>query len=187
MHRNLLLSQLNTYRTSPTLLDPEDLTITQFENFIQKNPLCFERTLEEGHLTASCWLWNKERTACLFTLHKKLKKWLQLGGHADGDSDLLQVALKEAKEESGIEALEVLSEEIFDLSIHEIPTNSKEKAHLHYDVRFLLRATTNTPFVISSESDDLKWIRLDDFNQYELDPSILRMRTKISFLLSKNL
>ncbi len=187
MHRKLLLNQLKTYRTSSSTLPSEDRTITQFENFIKNNPLCFERALEEGHLTASCWLWDKEQSACLFTLHKKLKQWLQLGGHADGDSDLLQVALKEAKEESGIEDLEVVSEEIFDISIHEIPANSKDKAHLHYDVRFLLRTTTNAPYVISSESDDLKWIKLDDFNQCDLDSSILRMHAKISFLLSKNL
>ena len=108
MHRNLLLSQLKTYRTSPATLPSEGRTITQFVNFIKDNPLCFERALESGHLTASCWLWNKEQSACLFTLHKKLKKWLQLGGHADGDSDLLEVAIKEGNEESGIEDLEVL-------------------------------------------------------------------------------
>jgi len=147
MHRNLLLSQLKTYRTSPATLPSEGRTITQFVNFIKDNPLCFERALESGHLTASCWLWIKSSLPAYLHSIKNLKKWLQLGGHADGDSDLLEVAIKEGNEESGIEDLEVLSRDIFDLSIHEIPENSKRKSNI-YIMMFVLyfNLKTNDPF-----------------------------------------
>ncbi len=179
MHRNKILQQLNDYRLSKWYLDQEEKLVNQFIYFITQNTHCFSRSLKKGHLTASCWLWNEEETACLFTLHKKLKKWIQLGGHADGQFSLLEVAIKEAQEESGIEEISAVSPEIFDISIHEIPAYKEVPSHLHYDVRYLLKVNSNAPLIISEESDDLKWITLENFKNYPLDPSILKMRQKI--------
>ncbi|MCH9634550.1 MAG: hypothetical protein S4CHLAM7_13030 [Chlamydiae bacterium] len=185
MQRSPLLEKIAHYKTL-THLKPIDLEIaSKFESFINNNEDCFHRTLETGHLTASCWLWNEDYTACLFTLHKKLHQWLQLGGHADGDPDLINVCLKEAYEESGLKDIELISDEILDLSIHEIPPYKNVSAHLHYDVRFQLRAKKNDPLIISDESHDLKWIYLNEFNRFNWDLSILRMHSKALYMLSK--
>jgi 8-oxo-dGTP pyrophosphatase MutT (NUDIX family) len=113
------------------------------------------------------------------THHKKLGKWLQLGGHADGESDLLKVALREATEESGIQQFKVLSEEIFDLDIHGIPQNNSELGHLHYDVRFLIEADpTGEAVIISDESHDVSWIQIADVAKLNAEVSIQRMINK---------
>lgn len=182
MHRQQILNLLENYQKSKWFQECEKSLTKEFIHFINSNSRCFERSLKTGHLTASCWLWNYDQTACLFTHHKKLNKWLQLGGHADGDSDLLKVALKEAVEESGIAQIEVVDPQIFDLSIHQIPENAKESAHLHYDVRFILKVAQNLPFTISDESNDLKWIGVEEMTSAYLDPSILKMRNKIQSL-----
>src|SRR4029079_3567851 len=85
-----------------------------------------------------------------------LDRWLQLGGHADGDSDLARVALREAEEESGLGDL-VVEPEIFDLDCHLIPERAAEPAHHHYDVRFVVRALGSTEFVVGDESHALAW------------------------------
>lgn len=177
MHRNELLNQIHLYKKSKWCLDEDIGVANLFIQFITNNDRCFDRELGPGHLTASCWLWNSDQSAALFTLHKKLKCWLQLGGHADGHPNLLEVALKEAKEESGLDEIEVISPEIFDLSIHRIPANPKEKAHFHYDVRYLLIAK-NQSIQMSDESLDLRWIEPSQFKNYKLDDSILKMFKK---------
>ena len=118
----------------------------------------FERSLDVGHITASCWLVNKDNTKALLTHHRKLDRWFQLGGHCDGDTDVLGVALKEAQEESGIVGIEPVNGAIFDIDVHLIPENKKEKAHYHYDIRFLLRVVSDEEFVVGDESNDLAWI-----------------------------
>jgi 8-oxo-dGTP pyrophosphatase MutT (NUDIX family) len=90
--------------------------------------------------------------------HTKLDKWFQLGGHCDGHSDVLAVAIKEAQEESGIVGIEPVSNKIFDIDIHLIPANPKEKEHYHYDVRFLLHVISNEEVVQNNESKELRWI-----------------------------
>lgn len=176
MHRQPLLKQLQEYE----LKYPEEKKkVERFNTFVTRYSNCFERSLEVAHLTASCWLWNHDQSAALFTLHKKLKKWLQLGGHADGDSNLLEVALKEAREESGIDQITPLSTEILDIDIHEIPARPNEPTHFHYDVRYMLQATEDLPFIISEESDDLKWISLEKLDSLDFEESIARMHQKV--------
>jgi 8-oxo-dGTP pyrophosphatase MutT (NUDIX family) len=151
----------------------------QMLTFIKYHPNnCFERSLEIGHFTASCWLVNKDDSAALLLHHKKLNDWFQLGGHADGDHDLLAVAVKEAQEESGILNIVPVSGQIFDIDIHMIPANSKDKAHYHYDVRFLLQVVGDQPFVQNHESNELRWI---DKNKGDLPTqswSVVRMFDK---------
>jgi len=93
----------------------------------------------------------------LLTHHRKLQRWLQLGGHADGDRDLAQVALKEAEEESGLSGLVLEDPAIFDLDKHWIPERKDVPGHWHYDVRFVIRALGGEAFVLSDESLDLAW------------------------------
>ena len=76
------------------------------------DPDAFKRERKKGHFTASAWIVNKRRTHTLLTLHRKLQRWLQLGGHADGDENLVEVALKEAKEESGLQSIQLVDKSI---------------------------------------------------------------------------
>lgn len=117
---------------------------------------CFLRSNLEGHFTGSAWLVSADGNRVLMTHHRKLDRWLQLGGHADGDSDLARVALREAEEESGLTDLGVESE-IFDLDRHWIPERADVPGHWHYDVRFVVHARGSEDFVVSEESLALAW------------------------------
>lgn len=181
MHRNNLSKLLyNYYPTDPT----EVLAKQRMLDFIVNNPNCFERTLSQGHFTASCWLLNKDMDRVLLTHHAKLNVWLQLGGHCDGDSDLAAVALKEAHEESGLSNIKLISNQIFDIDVHVIPANKRESEHLHYDVRFLLQQQDDAPVIINHESTDLRWFGSDPKLLPTTDPSILRMFNKWLAIIS---
>lgn len=179
MHRKPLLDAIAEYGSRyPT----ENETVERIATFVTEHADCFERSLEIGHITGSAWVVNAKNSHALFTHHRKLNMWLQLGGHADGESIVQNVALREAREESGLSALELMQPTIFDIDIHRIPerkTASKvEKSHLHYDVRYLIRATSDEPLTISHESHDLAWFATAEIRTQLTDPSILRMVDK---------
>ncbi|KAB8317071.1 NUDIX hydrolase [Tolypothrix campylonemoides VB511288] len=138
----------------------------------------FVRDRLEGHFTASAWLVDRAGTRLLMTHHRKLGRWLQLGGHADGDRDLARVALREAEEESGLSGL-VVEPTPFDVDRHWIPEHRGVPGHWHYDVRYVVRCGGGEAFVVSDESHALAWrpiaALLDDA---ETDPSIARMARK---------
>lgn len=116
----------------------------------------FTRGRLEGHFTASAWLVDRAGARVLLTHHRKLERWLQLGGHADGDRVLANVALREAEEESGLTGLRV-DAAIFDLDRHWIPERGDVPGHWHYDVRYVVHAGDNEAYVVSDESHDLAW------------------------------
>ena len=139
---------------------------------------CFARSLQVGHVTGSAWIIDSPHKHCLLTHHKKLDRWLQLGGHADGDGNTARVATREALEESGLKSLQLVSLEIFDLDIHTIPERGDEPEHQHFDVRYLFETSRDAPLVVSDESNDLAWIALDDIEALTSERSILRMVEK---------
>ena len=113
------------------------------------------------------------------THHKKLNKWLQLGGHADENENLLEVAYNEAVEESGFDDFSVVSGKIFDLDIHRIPQYKDIPAHYHYDVRYIFTSKMNPDIVIvSEESKDVAWVSKDDVLNKNNEQSIERMLIK---------
>lgn len=156
-------------------------------HFIQNTPECFERDNPTGHITGSAWLLNPEGDKALMTHHRKLKRWLQPGGHADGQKDTLAVAIREANEESGISCITAISDEIFDIDIHLIPSRPGEAEHFHYDIRYLLRAPHEN-FTISEESDALEWWSSADFakRQHQTDEAVLRMAAIFPGIQSSN-
>jgi 8-oxo-dGTP pyrophosphatase MutT (NUDIX family) len=177
MHRNKLLTLLENHH--PT--DPQEIIFTQqITTFVNENPDCFERSLLIGHVTGSAWIVDNSRQFTLLTHHRKLDKWFQTGGHCDGDSDVLNVALKEAQEETGLSDIQVINPNIFDIDIHEIPERKGIPAHLHYDVRFLFQANMDEPFTVSSESTDLAWVELSEVSKLNNSESIMRMVRKIA-------
>ncbi|MYD43166.1 MAG: NUDIX hydrolase [Gammaproteobacteria bacterium] len=173
--RHWLLSRLETYLSRW----PQESAPTAVKQFVLHQPRCFERDcFDDGHLTGSAWVVSPDRSRVLLTHHRKLDKWLQLGGHSDGDSNVLQVAMREAEEESGLR-VEVVDELIFDVDVHRIPAHGVDPAHLHYDIRFLLSADDEASFAISDESNDLRWVALEKLRALTEEESMLRMWRKL--------
>jgi 8-oxo-dGTP pyrophosphatase MutT (NUDIX family) len=175
MHRQQLKGLLNEYF-------PKNNVELQYKDevlqFIEKEPNCFKRELLKGHITGSAFIVNKELTKTVLVHHAKINKWLQPGGHADGETNIAKVALKEAEEETGLLSLKIIPE-IFDIDIHTIATRKEVSEHLHYDIRFLIMADEAELFQISHESTDIQWIKLNEIEKYNNEESILRMVNKI--------
>jgi len=125
-----------------------------------ENPFLRERLA--GHFTGSAWLVSADGQRVLLTHHRKLDRWLQLGGHADGDRDLARVALKEAEEESGLSGLVLEDGELFDIDKHWIPERMDVPGHWHYDARYVVRALGSEQFALSEESLALAWRDIRD-------------------------
>ena len=149
----------------------------QFEELIQ-HPRAFHRDHLPGHITGSAWVVNQDRTKVLLHHHRKLNKWLQAGGHADGDTNVLAVALRELEEETGVSKVIQLGAGIFDLDIHPIPARQDFPEHLHFDVRFCFEANDSDSIAVSDESLDVKWVTLEEMNLLTSNPSMLRMAEK---------
>ncbi|PWJ58209.1 8-oxo-dGTP pyrophosphatase MutT (NUDIX family) [Dyadobacter jejuensis] len=174
-----LLALLNNY--SP--LDPtEDAMYRQTVEFVTSHSNCFERSLSEGHVTASAWVIDPTYGQALMMHHRKLGRWFQPGGHCDGDSDVIGVARKEAEEETGLLNPTLAFPQILDVDVHTIPGNAKDPEHLHYDIRFLFTADPATPLTVNEESRALKWIPLDEVASFNDSESILRLVRKTKVL-----
>ncbi len=147
--------------------------------FVEQNSEFMSRRNHVGHITGSAWILNEARDSFLLHHHRKLDKWLQLGGHVDDNEDILEAALREAREESGIEDFTVLSPDIFDVDVHEIPAQGEEPTHRHYDIRFLLQAPKNGNLVQQErESLSLTWVPIQEFFGNPLFKSVQRMGEK---------
>jgi 8-oxo-dGTP pyrophosphatase MutT (NUDIX family) len=149
-----------------------------FIAFLQTDGAVFERSHRVGHFTGSAWLVSADGERVLLTHHRKLDRWLQLGGHADGDADLAAVALREAGEESGLAGL-IVEPAIFDLDRHRIPARGDEPEHWHYDVRYVVRAGGSEAFAINHESLALAWKPIRELeHDTSADVSLRRMARK---------
>ena len=179
MHRNKILNFFKHYRVRY----PEEATVvSRISSFVDAHSDCFSRELAVGHITGSAWILDSTGSRALLTHHKKLGIWVQLGGHADGDPDVEQVAYREAVEESGLVGLQFVEQALFDIDIHQIPARGDEAAHYHYDCRFLFRAVDDH-YTVSDESHDLRWVSLADMSRVTTEPSIKRMVDKTQALM----
>ena len=174
MRGHRILGMIDAYRERY----PEEADAARLRRFVKTEPRCFERDCyDDGHVTGSAWVVDSTGSRVLLTHHRKLGKWLQLGGHSDGDPDTLAVAMREAREESGLE-VEPISGSVLDVDIHSIPAWKGEPAHLHYDVRFAFRAGSTERLRVSPESIDLAWIEIEDLSRVTGEESMLRMARK---------
>ncbi len=201
MHRNQLLALLDAYEKTWARgvlpydtyhADEERESLERLRDFVMRSPDCLQRSCVEGHITGSALVTDARGQHVLLTLHAKLNKWLQLGGHVDGESDVANAALREAQEESGrTEVVFFPYEELFgttvrplpfDLDIHLIPARKQDPAHFHFDVRFLCRLDHTLPFVVSEESHDLRWLSLSDAQTLTDERSMQRQFFKLQAL-----
>ncbi len=143
-------------------------------DFVDAHTDALHRTCLDGHLTAAGVLLDHARERVLLTHHRKLGRWLQLGGHCDGDANLAAAALREATEESGIDGLTIDPRPI-DVDVHVIPARKHEPEHLHLDTRFLVVAPPGAVEAISDESLALGWFGPDELEGIELDASVRRL------------
>src|ERR1700737_701433 len=110
----------------------EQVCRKQMVELLDSSPSCFSRGNFPAHFPGSAFVVSADGTRGLFHHHRKLDRWLQFGGHCDGEEDVLSAAQREAYEESGISGLVVASARPFDLDIHEIPARGNEPQHFHY-------------------------------------------------------
>lgn len=177
--REKLIEALHRYHSD----FPEERDFREAFLSLLQHPRCFFRDHMPGHITASAWIIDEQSEFVLLTLHAKLNRWLQPGGHADGDEDVLGVALREAQEETGLKELRPLQESVFDIDVHTIPARKDLPEHLHYDVRFLFRASREEPLIVTSESHALAWKHVSDLPQVTANnDSMLRMAAKVKKL-----
>jgi 8-oxo-dGTP pyrophosphatase MutT (NUDIX family) len=153
---------------------------------LDRGERAFSRSeLEPGHLTGSAFVLDAREERLLLIHHRKLDRWLQPGGHAEpGELDPLATALREAREETGIEGLLLhpRAPRPFDLDVHLIPAR-QEPAHLHHDVRYLLVAPEGARPVPSAESRAVEWRPLEGACGPESDAAFRRAVGKIRFLV----
>jgi 8-oxo-dGTP pyrophosphatase MutT (NUDIX family) len=184
MFRWPLREMLSRYRET---FPEEARVVDRISDLVDAHSDCFYRTCRPGHITAAAWILSADRQRALLTHHRNLNRWLQLGGHADGQWHVEEVALREAREESGLEQFHLVPIHgilmPFDLDVHEIPArydsvgNLIEDAHDHHDIRFLLIASSDA-IQTSDESHDLKWCTPNEVRQLTDEESILRMLHK---------
>ncbi len=159
----------------------EEFLVSRCLDLVEKtNVNVFDRkTFSPGHFTTSSIILSPDGSEVLLTHHKFLNRWLQLGGHFENDDNILDSAIRETIEESGIDDIFALSNQILDIDIHEIPYNvsKNEPNHLHYDIRYLLQAK-NKNFLVSDESNDLRWFSFEDVKSLEND-DMIKMINKI--------
>ncbi len=179
MDRNLLIKALEQYRTDEI---SERSYIWQFLQLLE-HPNAFNRDHLPGHITGSAWIINRSGDLTLLTHHAKLDRWLQPGGHADGDENVLRVAMREAKEETGLSNLVLRQSGIFDIDIHTIPGRREFPEHLHYDIRFLMTGDESDQLTITEESHQLAWMPLAKLLAVtQENDSMMRMIKKVQRL-----
>lgn len=176
MHRNALLQQLANHRTR--FMD-EVAYIRRAIDFIRTHEKIFDRATPV-HVTASAWVVSQDRKKVLLIHHRKLNRWFQPGGHADGDPDVLRVALRECAEETGIapDNIRLVDPAIFDVDMHSTPAMGQTPAHEHIDIRFLVEIDDSLPIPGNDESHAVEWVPLYRVLHYNNIRSSYRMLQK---------
>lgn len=152
--------------------------INNYDNLLSR-----ENTI--AHITSSGYIVNKERTKVLMIHHNIYKTWAWTGGHADGDDDLLHVAIKEAVEETGVKNFTPVTNEILSLDVLPVIGHIKRgkyvSAHLHLSVAYLLEASEDEElFIKEDENSGVKWIPIDEIDKYSNEPDMIILYNKFN-------
>jgi 8-oxo-dGTP pyrophosphatase MutT (NUDIX family) len=170
-----LLEALRRHRAE----DPaESADVGRILAFVAAHPDPFDRRIPEGHLTGSAFVLSEDGARVLLLHHRKLDRWLQPGGHAEpGERDGATVALREAREETGIPDLRLhpSAPRPLDVDVHAIPARDGDPAHLHLDLRYLTVADPRRSLVSAgSESRAVGWFTWEDLPGLALDAGLRR-------------
>ena len=177
MHRQELLLLLQGYRTP---FNTEAGYVSRIRRFVEQYEDCFDSRLWPGHVTGSAWVVNPAYDNALLLHHRKHGQWFQPGGHADGDADILRVALRETHEETGIpyDDIRLVDSGIFDVDIHTIPASRLGPEHRHFDIRFLVEIDDRLPVPGNDESHQVLWVPLEEITRFNNNLSTYRMLEK---------
>jgi 8-oxo-dGTP pyrophosphatase MutT (NUDIX family) len=187
MHRQPLLTLLDRYAA---LHPSEAPMIDRIRALVSAHENCFERACIPGHITGSAWIVSHDGARHLLVHHRKLNRWLQPGGHADGQTDVAAAALREAVEETGLASLRFADDSPtgplpLDVDVHLIPERRTvagelvDPAHEHHDIRFLFVAAPDEQIQVSDESHDVRWFTPAEIERLDTDESVLRMLRKV--------
>lgn len=188
MHRQPLIELLTRYAAAWPAEAP---LAERFLAFVREHADCLLRSCAPGHITASAWIVDATHQHALLTHHRKLGRWLQLGGHVDGESNVERAAVREAQEESGMHTFTLPRWDPhgallpLDLDVHRIPARKQEPAHDHWDVRFWLVAAPGQAIVRSDESNDLRWFAAGELRAATGEDSVLRLARKVAQLAGR--
>ena len=159
-----------------------------FLNFIDSFDDVLTRENNIGHFTSSAIVVNKDRSKILMIYHNIYNSWAWPGGHADGEDDFLSVAVREVKEETGLEHVKVISNNIAAIDVLTVDGHIKNgefvSSHLHYNLAYLLSADeTDKIRICESENSGVKWIPIDKVVEYvseaKMKPVYLKLIKKI--------
>ena len=161
-------------------------------DYMKKNLDCFTRENQIAHFTTSIWTVNKERTKTLMVYHKIYDSWSWIGGHADGEEDLAAVALRELKEETGVENASLVSKDIFSLEILTVDGHEKKgkyiSGHLHLNITYLAEADENQMLTINEEENKgVKWFTFDEALEASNEPWFVERIYKKLIYKTKNM
>lgn len=191
LQRKKILSILDAYNPA----DPvEEKDVEVIRSLVKKYSNIFERSCLKAHMTGSALVCNPVQGTVLLHNHKKLNRWLQFGGHADGETNLAKVALKEAEEETGLSDLKFFESSTLetlipiDIEVQTIPENKGVPQHLHLDFRYLLiTAAVEIPTPDETESQELKFFTQSELSNsgIQVDPALQRLINKAFQQLNK--
>jgi 8-oxo-dGTP pyrophosphatase MutT (NUDIX family) len=182
LDRELLIKTLTSYVSD---FREEHDYIPAFLELL-KHPRAYYRDHLPGHITASALIVDEKAEHILLLHHKKLNRWLQPGGHADGDENIIDVAKKEVTEETGLQKF-VVHSGVFDVDIHNIPGRPDFPEHRHFDIRFLFQTKGKAELMINEESNAFKWVPLATVSDVTVGgDSILRMAMKARRLFTRD-
>ena len=158
---------INSIKAFKPFNEQEEYDKKEILDFLEHNDDAFLRTNLRAHMTASAWVLNHKHDKLLMAYHNLYNSWAWLGGHADGDEDLLEVAIKEVKEESGVVNVRPVSRDIFSLEILTVDGHEKKghyvPCHLHMNVTYLLEADDSDPvFAKADENSAVGWFGLEE-------------------------
>ncbi|MGD8593418.1 MAG: NUDIX hydrolase [Gammaproteobacteria bacterium] len=176
MHRKELLNLLAHYRSR---FMEEEAFVRRAIEFVNQHEKIFDRETPV-HVTGSAWVVSPDREQVLLMHHRKLNQWFQPGGHADGDADILRVALRECAEETGLDPshIRLIDSSVFDVDIHTTPPMGNTPLHEHIDIRFVVEIDDWLPIPGNDESHAVEWFPLYQVLRYNNNRSTYRMLEK---------